>query len=95
MRTRYNSNSKTDFFNLPSEAQTAIFSFYYQNGWKADNTFHKKYYDAVINQNWNEAATVLKNASEYKNRRNEEADLFKKIKQTGDFNLPSNATSLA
>jgi GH24 family phage-related lysozyme (muramidase) len=80
LRTRYNSNSKTDFFDLPAEAQTAVFSFYYNAGWDNEIDFHSTFYKACAKQDWKEASRILNTAEALKSRRKEEAELFDKIK---------------
>lgn len=69
---------KTDFFDLPAEAQTAIASVSFQYGDLATKT--PKFWAAVTAQDWKTTASILRNFGDaYKTRRNLEADLIDKL----------------
>lgn len=70
--------AKTDFFDLPAEAQTAIASVSFQYG--DLGTKAPKFWAAVTAQDWKTTASVLRNFGDaYKTRRNLEADLIDKL----------------
>ncbi len=77
----YNSYSKKPFTSLPSEAQTVIFSFAYQNGpnFKKKNGNYLLWY-YFTSQDWLQASQLLKNFDTYTNRRIREAQLLEKIR---------------
>lgn len=75
----YNHDAKKGSFALlPSEAQTAIFSMYYQmqGGLKKN---HPKLWDALVSQDWQTAVTILEGMKQYADRRKEEATLLKTL----------------
>jgi hypothetical protein len=93
LRKKYNKKSKVDFNDLPLEAQTAVFSFYYQNGWNDNIAFHKKFYDAALKQDWKAAAFILNDAKQYIERRKEEAQMLEAlVPAKGDFNIADATT---
>lgn len=73
----YNLSSGHNFLDLPASAQTAIFSFAYQNG---PGFMHKKggheLWQYFITQNWQKASSALRGLKMYTSRRNLEASLL-------------------
>ncbi len=75
LEEEYQKYSGKSFTSLPSEAQTAIFSYAYQYG----PGFYKKaskLWHYFVAENWRQASTVLKSSKKYKSRRNQEAHLL-------------------
>ena len=69
---------KTDFFDLPAEAQTAIASVSFQYCDLATKT--PKFWAAVTAQDWKTTASILRSFGDaYKTRRNLEAELIDKL----------------
>ena len=76
----YNNDSKINFRDLSGEAQTVIASVTFQKG--KLSIVWKKFWSAVIQQNWSEAVKVLQNAKDgYTDRRNAEANYLKSLLQ--------------
>jgi GH24 family phage-related lysozyme (muramidase) len=76
----YNQASGKSFLDLPSNAQTAIFSYAYQHG----AGFMKKssagqLWHCFISQDWKKASQLLRASKMYASRRAQEANLLDKI----------------
>jgi hypothetical protein len=76
----YDKASGKSFLDLPAKAQTAIFSYAYQNGpgfrFRSSN---KQLWQYFITQNWQKASQTLKGFKMYASRRSMEAHLLDNI----------------
>ena len=73
----YDNASKEPFLKLPAAAQTAVFSYAYQNG--AFFMFQpqsRKLWEYFVTQNWGKASKQLRQFSAYQSRRASEANLL-------------------
>ncbi len=76
----YNRASGKSFLELPAAAQTAIFSYAYQNGYGfMYRSESKKLWYYFVTQNWSKASEQLRSFSAYKSRRDSEAALLSKL----------------
>ena len=94
LQHNFKSKFKVDFFSLPKEAQTAAFSFYYQNGWKRHDKNAMDFYKSIADKKWEEAINTLNKFDSYKSRRQSEADLLTNLPMEskpirGDFPITS------
>jgi GH24 family phage-related lysozyme (muramidase) len=79
MRT-YNKASGKSFLELPPEAQTAIFSYAYQNGpGFMHRSSNKQLWQYFVTQNWKKASSTLRGFKMYASRRIQEAHLLDHI----------------
>ena len=78
----YDKASKIPFDQLPSQAQTALFSFAYQYGvgFMHKGGQQKKLWEAFVHQNWNQVVNTLHSFKQYSPRRRQEAQLVNSIR---------------
>ena len=69
--------AKTNFDDLPAQAQTVIASLSFQYG--DLNAKRSTFWEAVSKQDWAEAVKVLRGYTDYKPRRKREADLLEQL----------------
>ncbi|WP_300000787.1 pesticin C-terminus-like muramidase [Anabaena sp. AL09] len=75
---KYNADSKIPFNELPSEAQTVIYSVEHQYGNAKTKT--PNFWKQVTEQRWDDAVKNLENfGDKYPTRRNKEADLLQNV----------------
>ena len=81
LKSRYLNSStnktKTNFDDLPSQAQTVIASLSFQYG--DLNSVRQTFWEAVSKQDWAAAVEILRGYTDYKPRRKREADLLDQL----------------
>ena len=76
----YNNASRESFLDLPPAAQTAMFSFAYQNGpFFMFQPQSRKLWEYFVTQNWSKASKQLLQYSAYRSRRVDEANLLSSL----------------
>jgi GH24 family phage-related lysozyme (muramidase) len=76
----YDRASKESFLDLPPAAQTAVFSYAYQNGpFFMFQPQSKKLWECFVTQNWKKASKQLRKFSLYQSRRVSEANLLSSL----------------
>ena len=76
LNSSYN-KTKTNFDDLPGQAQTVIASLSFQYG--DLNSTRQTFWEAVSKQDWAEAVKILRSYTDYKPRRGREADLLDQL----------------